>query len=150
VKSGELQRKTPLRRKPLRRVVIVHDGRVRVRRHVDERRIAWNRAIRGTVCVVCRERPAVEGHHIVKEQVLRRYAAGCGYDFEEARFDWRNRLGVCRDCHANHHSRSRPISREVLWRFAPWVFDFARELGLEWALDREYPEATSDRMEAVA
>jgi hypothetical protein len=146
-RTTDLQRKSPLRRKPLRRVVIVHDGKTRARREVDDRRLIWNRAIRGTLCVVCQKRPATEGHHILKEQVLRRYAAAHGYDFEEVRFDPRNRLGVCKDCHANHHSRAQPITRETLWRFARWVFDFARTVDLEWALDREYPEPVR---EAVA
>lgn len=146
MKSGELQRKTPLRRgpkrKPMRRVVIVHDGKAHGRRTFDDRRLVWNRAIRGTLCVVCQQRPATEGHHIIKEQVLRRYSTSNGYDVEDVRFDPRNRLGVCKDCHANHHSRARPITRETLWRFARWVFDFARTVDLEWVLDREYPAAT--------
>lgn len=144
MKRSELQRKAPLRRKPLRRVVVVRGGRPRGRRVVDERRGRWNRAIRGTVCVVCRGRPATEAHHIVREQVLRREAPGRGFDFDEVRFDPRNRLGVCKDCHAAHHARVRPISRETLWRYAPWVFEFATDLDLAWWLDREYGQPVKD------
>lgn len=99
----------------------------------------WTGEIRGTVCVVCEESPACQGHHIIPAQLLRREALRREVKLPVILWDRRNRLGVCPDCHANHHARSRPIRRSVLLRVAAWVFDFACEWGLEWALDREYP-----------
>lgn len=132
-------KRTALKRgKPLRRVVVMTGGKAIGHRQVDKRKILWNAAVRGSICVACRERPATEGHHIVKEQTLRKYARQRGYDFETVRFDTRNRLAVCKRCHANHHSGYRRFSKELLLRFARWVFDFARELDLEWALERDY------------
>jgi hypothetical protein len=126
------------RGKPLRRVLVMTAGDKRAKRTVDERRVLWNRAIRGTVCVACQKRPAVEAHHIIREQVLRRYATEHGYDFEDVRFDPRNRLGLCKHCHGEHHSGKARLSHDLLWRFARWVYTFAEEIGLEWTLDREY------------
>jgi hypothetical protein len=100
----------------------------------------WREEIKGSLCVVCEKRIATEGHHIIRFQVLRREAKRLGYELAAVAFDRRNRLPVCADCHANHHSRSRPIGRDVLLRVARWVFDFARETGLEAALEREYPQ----------
>jgi hypothetical protein len=101
---------------------------------------------------VCKEAPATQGHHIIAAQLLRREALRRSVALLPILWDRRNRLGVCPDCHANHHGRSRPIVREVLLRDAVWVFGFARELNLEWALDREYPQQSRDgnQMEAVA
>lgn len=104
--------------------------------------MAWNMAIRGLPCAACQTKPAVEAHHIIRVQVLARHAASNGYDLDTVRWDGRNRLGLCRDCHANHHGGNGRLPRELLWRYARWVFGFAEDLGLGWALDREYPEAT--------
>lgn len=140
---SQLKRKTPMKRgKPLRRVVVMTAGDKRTKRVVDERRTRWNRAIRGSVCAACRERPATEAHHIIREQVLRRYASERGFDFDEVRFDGRNRLGLCRDCHANHHSGAKRLSVELLWRSARLVFDFAEGLDLSWVLERDYVAAS--------
>jgi hypothetical protein len=89
----------------------------------------------------------VAGHHLIRQQTLRKEAAAGGFDFESVRWDLRNQLPVGEPCHASHHNASRRIPRDVLEAYAPGVFDFARELGLTWALDREYPEPVR---EAVA
>lgn len=138
MKQSELQRKTALRRgrpKPLS---------VSAR----EKSEAWHRGI-GCTCMVCGNTYRVEcdAHHIVPLQTLRREAKRLGFDFERVRWDRRNRLACCRICHERHTSRHRPISRSVLVRHASKVFQFARELNLTWALDREYPEPVR---EAVA
>lgn len=138
MKPSQLQRKMPLRRgrpKPL---------------SVSEREksVAWHRGI-GCTCMVCGNTYRVEcdAHHILPVQTLRREAKRLDFDFERARWDRRNRLACCRVCHERHHSRHRPISRDVLQEHAPKVFQFARELGLTSQLDHEYPEPVR---EAVA
>jgi hypothetical protein len=173
-RSSGLQRKTPRRRTPL-----VHysplgregqlsietreatadeymhaNGRKRKRGRRGEekrRRAAWAAHARGKRCAVCGHpgcRP-VAGHHLLRVQVLRKEAGFRGFDFDVVLWDLRNQLPVGEPCHAAHHNASRRIPRAVLETHTPEVFDFARELGLEWALDREYPSA-GERMEAVA
>jgi hypothetical protein len=174
MKRSELQRKTPLRRTtPLVRYsAIGREGqrsmetrmatpleyaqangkRKRSRRGEGRgRRARWGVHARGKCCAVCGrpDCPGVEGHHIIRVQVLRKEAGFRGFDFEAVRWDLRNQLPVGRLCHAAHHSASRRIPRAVLEAHTPLVFEFARELDLEWALDREYPPA-GDRMGAVA
>jgi hypothetical protein len=100
----------------------------------------WKGEVFGTICVVCLERPATEGHHIISVQRLRQEAKRRGFELLDVLWDRRNRLPVCSTCHARHTNRSRPIQRRVLLLFARWVFDFAREIDLEHVLDREYPD----------
>lgn len=126
------------RRKPLRRVVTVKAGVASARLVADEAPAIWHRGIEGTTCVACRKRPAVDAHHIIKVQTLRKEAEARGFDFERARWDTRNRLGLCRQCHSGHHSGKGRLTHDLLWRFARWVYDFAEGLDLEWVLDRDY------------
>lgn len=145
MKRTELKRTDSLKRgkrrkPPLRRVVIVESEKPRVRLERDDRPVRWSMAVRGLPCAACRSKAAVEAHHIIRVQVLRRYAVSNGYDFDDVQWDGRNRLGLCRDCHANHHAASRKLPRELLWHYARWVFEFADELGLGWVLDHDYPE----------
>ena len=94
----------------------------------------WHRMPWLQLCEVCNENPADEAHHAIKEQILRRLRR-YGVDFQTVRFDVRNRLWVCRSCHEPHTNASKRIHVSCLP--AP-VFEFADELKLEWALEREY------------
>jgi hypothetical protein len=134
----EKARKGLKRRKPLVSRVTVKAGRTRVRRVPDELPAIWHRGIEGTVCVACRKRPATDAHHIIRVQTLRKEATGRCFDFETVRWDTRNRLGLCRQCHGEHHSGKARLTHELLWRYARWVYGFAEHLGLECALEREY------------
>lgn len=116
------------RRKPLRAR--------RSRRPASE--AGWHEEILGSVCVACEERPAVEGHHIIRVQVLRREAETRGFVLADVIWDRRNRLPLCRECHAEHHSGKRRLSHDLLYRVARWVYDFAEGLDLEWVLERDY------------
>lgn len=138
------------RRKPLRRSVTVKAGKVRSRLVPDELPAIWHRGIEGTTCVGCQRRPAVEAHHIIRAQTLRKEAQARGFDFETVRWDARNRLGLCRSCHAEHHSGKQRLSHDLLWRYARWVYAFAEDLGLEFALEREYTAPVYARTEAAA
>lgn len=73
----------------------------------------------------------VQGHHVLTQQALRKRG------FEEFLWDKRNRLATCEGAHMRHHTRIRPIPRELLPDSA---FEFAAELGLTWLLERVYPE----------
>lgn len=105
-------------------------------------RAAWAAHGRTGLCLVCGHRPATQGHHIVTQQELRKAAVDTGVELAAIRWDRRNLLPVCDGCHANHHSRSRPISLAVLRVHAPLVFAFAAEVGRAWWLTRTYPDGT--------
>lgn len=158
MKRTELQRRTPLVRYSAlgregqlsietRRATPGEYARVngltrkRSRRRGMGRRASWAIHARGKCCAVCGN-PAcqpVAGHHLIRVQTLRKEATLRGFDFEVVRWDLRNQLPTGEVCHASHHNASRRIPRAVLEAHAPQVFEFARELDLEWVLDREYP-----------
>lgn len=88
--------------------------------------------------------PAEEAHHLLTRQSLRRSLPPAAYAV--AAMDPRNGIPLCRECHADHHSRRHPICRDAL---RPVAFEFAAELDerfgtrlLAW-LDRTYPEQTA-------
>lgn len=127
---------------------------------------AWIAGVRDRPCGVCgatkRQRVTVRGHHVVRQQVLRRIAkathrrTGEDYFTVEQRLLWdrRNLMPICDPCHEAHHppARSRRITRAEVRRAAPQVEQFARELGREAVndLDREYPESPTTRALAGA
>jgi hypothetical protein len=125
--------KPPRRQAPLRR---------RFRRQIDRQASeAWARGIRAKTCAVCGKRcGTVQGHHVLYQQWLRQVARERGLEFEQLRWDKRNRLPVGERCHGAHHSARRRITRDVLRRHAPKVFQMARELGLTGRLEATYPE----------
>lgn len=103
----------------------------RVRSQTREPAPSWWRAQPGEACARCGMQ-AADGHHIVTAQFLRVNG------FADRLWDPRNRLPLCRQCHAAHHG-TRRITRRFLLMNAPGVFAFAAELGVDWVLDREYP-----------
>jgi hypothetical protein len=133
-----LRRKTGLKQRPRdpqkRRI---QSGRLTF----DDHRAIWHRGIMGLRCQCCAKRPAMDAHHIIPVQVLRRMAATNGYDFEVVRWDNRNRLGLCRQCHGDHHSGKAKLPKSLLWRKAPLVFKFAEQYGLSNVIDRYYLDA---------
>ena len=80
--------------------------------------------LEGGVCI-----GEVQGHHILSKQLLRRR----GLFFEM--LDHRNRLAVCEHRHEQHTTGYKPIPRAAL---PASVFEFAKELDLEWWLDKHY------------
>jgi hypothetical protein len=87
---------------------------------------------------MCGAKAGVQGHHVITQQQLRIAASELNKDFERLRWDTRNRLPLCARHHAAHHSAFHRIPRDVLEKACPKVFQFARELGLEWWLERTY------------
>lgn len=100
---------------------------------------SWKAGVATAACVMCAARP-VHGHHIVTQQEIRKAAARTGGDVDELLWDQRNRLALCADCHASHHARSHPIPFNVLLTHAPASLEFASELGLDWWIERTYPD----------
>lgn len=132
MKRVSLQRKSVLQRpgRPLKQ-----SRRRIVDREASE---AWARGVHGKGCIVCGARPS-QGHHVITQQALRRHAADRDMDAQRLLWDRRNRVPVCAICHHAHHAWTRRLPLSLVERHAPRVRQFARELGLEWLLDREYP-----------
>lgn len=121
-------RKTPkLKRSRPKRIPVEHRAAAE-----EWRNMPWLQR-----CEVCWERPAVDPHHCVRDQVLERLAGPrrFGWDYQAVRWDVRNRLWVCRECHATHTDHAPLIP---IWKLPMRVFEFARELQIEWVLEREY------------
>jgi hypothetical protein len=128
-RSGALERRALPKRRSQKRPLAVSD---RIKSE------GWHAGVEGHLCAVCGRRRAEAGHHIIRVQTLRKEALSRGFDFERVRWDVRNRLAVCGECHERHHKASRRIPLALLRRKAPKVFQFARELGLAHVLQRDY------------
>jgi len=90
---------------------------------------------------------ADDAHHVIGKQPLKRLAASTAHDerLDEQSYrtlltrllwDPRNGVAVTRSTHDAHHNRSRPIPRSSL---PDCAFAFAREVGLERLIERDYP-----------
>lgn len=96
------------------------------------------RLARASRCVICGARRP-RGHHVIRQQLMRRQSQSLGLDFEEVRWDTRGLLALCDRCHTRHHSRMAPVPLSVVLYHAPRVVALAKELDLTWWLSREYP-----------
>lgn len=79
----------------------------------------------------------MQGHHVIAQQRLRRFASAHGMDPVALVWDPRNGMPVARSRHGQHTLRGHPIPRSALLE-SNW--EFAREHGLDWMLERDYPE----------
>lgn len=72
----------------------------------------------------------IEGHHVITRQSLRK--RGLSY------LDWdtRNSLACCQRAHRRHTGAVERISYE---RLPAAAIEFAKEVDLDWQLDRFYP-----------
>lgn len=137
-RGGFLPRYTPIERKSR-----IRKGTKGFRRYEGQegfREAVLKRDGLSRPCVVGCGRVAVEAHHIVYKRTLSNFLDL--YDIEEYPLerqvtDPRNGLPLCRHCHDNHHNASQPIPRELIPEVA---WDFARELRLDWWLERHYPK----------
>lgn len=126
---------TPLRAKPRPPLTDEQLRRALVRR--------WSEHARNKPCAVCgaRYKPgvvAIQGHHIVPLQVLKRE----GVDVR-GQFDLRNALALCaepapRRCHQRFELGMLSIPLTVVRAKAPKAEQFAREHGLSVQLERRY------------
>ena len=82
-------------------------------------------------CAIC-NRPAVHHHHLIPKQVLRREGR------RDRLSDPRGLMPLCFECHFNHESWARRITRDEL---PASVWAFARELGEPFVVrvEQDYP-----------
>lgn len=105
----------------------------------------WKAAVCRGGCIMCSAFPVpptlregrradfrrVEGHHVLAKRHLKREG------FAGRLWDTRNGMGLCAYHHARHEARMQPVPYDLIPEGA---FEFALELGLDWILEREYPE----------
>jgi hypothetical protein len=103
-----------------------------------ERSEAWARHAQSKPCALCGSR-LVQGHHVITQQELRRIARSKGLDVDRLLWDRRNCLALCQRHHDAHHSWSHRLTLDLVLAKCPKVAQFARELDLEWWLERNYP-----------
>lgn len=137
-RSGGLERKgNGLKRKRKPR-------RSDLARRLSER---WASEVRGRPCAACGRMTdypraiVVEGHHIVRQALLKARGAALEWTEEELTrrlWDTRNRLPLCGDCHRRHHSKMKKLSWKLVRDHAPKVEQFARETGLMGEARRDY------------
>jgi hypothetical protein len=105
---------------------------------------AWAHHARSKTCAVCGSE-RVQGHHVVTKQQLRKVARAEGLDAGRVLWDLRNCLALCERHHAAHHSWARRLTLSFVLDHCPKVAQFARELGSDWWLEKEYPEMDDTR-----
>lgn len=84
-----------------------------------------------------------DAHHILPARYIRGYVRSLKLPAAEARvllrsllWDRRNGMSLCRSCHDNHESAFRRVPRVAIPMKAR---QFARELEMEYVIDRLYP-----------
>lgn len=80
--------------------------------------------------MVCGDQVGTQGHHVIEKSYLKRNGLG------RLRWDQRNFMPLCQRHHSRHTGAFQRVPRHLL-SAANWAF--ARELGLEWYLERYYP-----------
>lgn len=121
----------PKRRVGLRRRKPIQRGR-RKSYGVDDSiaRRHWREQVTAGGCVMPGPHGGfVQGHHIITKDLLKREGHSTRL------WDTRNGLALCEHHHNLHHRRLEPVPMYLLPEGA---HDFAREVGLEWVLDRDY------------
>jgi hypothetical protein len=104
----------------------------------DDRAWAWGHHAHRKQCVLCGAAHP-QGHHVIKQQVLRKACGDLELDYQRVRWDLRNLMPLCDRHHVAHHSRRHPIELEIVLANCPKIVQFATELELVWWLSREYP-----------
>jgi hypothetical protein len=119
----------------------------------------WRRRTTAIGCRVCPNineqcRGIVVGHHILRAQVIRRYASAVAHEqyldadahadlLRDLMWALPNGLGICTRAHSRHHSRIQPIALELIPLAA---IRFAAGIGFGYVIEREYP--SRERMTA--
>lgn len=83
----------------------------------------------------------IEGHHVVRVQIIRDHARTVGVEGDALAFwvwDERNRLPLCRTCHGRHHRRLPALPWAAIEEKAPAAIEFAEEVGLLWRAKLDY------------
>jgi cytochrome c1 len=83
----------------------------------------------GRECLACPpedRRPAVQGHHVVPLQRILKADHLTADEIDALAYDARNGMPVCFECHGDHESYARRISRDQL---SPEHFEWADEHG---------------------
>jgi len=109
-------------------------------------RVEWDVKTKASVCAMCGSNVNVTGHHIIPLRMLK--VAGVP---QSLWYSPLNHLPLCDEpspqrCHKRHELYVRRVPRDVVLAKAPGALDFADEVGLLHAFDREYPVAYDCRV----
>lgn len=163
MRPGPLKRKTPLKRgKPLKRggalkrrarparaqaeIEASHLWKQELsRRCANCGRIEGETYLEGETTVVAR----IEGHHIVRVQILKDYIRGSGrpwtpQEIAALLWDRRNRMPLCELCHTRHHRRLPALAWKLIEERFWEAVAFATELGLLWRVKLDYDQEVTD------
>jgi hypothetical protein len=94
----------------------------------------WHAAVTRAPCLLCGATSHIEGHHVIKQQALRRRAQELGLDPNLLLWDRRIGVALCHDCHANVTAAMLHIP---LGRLPARVFEFCSDFELHWLLERD-------------
>lgn len=107
----------------------------------------WAKGV-GDVCANCGAKADyvevfVEGHHVVRQQLIRRRAIEEDWTQEaldRALWDERNRMDLCRVCHLGRQHGGKPLAWSLVESATPAAIIFAREIGLFRRVARDYAD----------
>lgn len=107
---------------------------------VDDRMAAeaFRRKVCSSPCVVCGSTVDLKAHHVLPKREIKAYASANGLDAAQLRsllWDPRNGLSLCERDHMRHE---RALVRVPLALIPAKAWQFARELGRDWLLERTY------------
>ena len=74
----------------------------------------------------------LQAHHVITQQSLRRR--------DMANLLWDTRNGFCA-CEKSHRRHTLAVERIPRWKLPQHAIEFATEIGLDWQIERYYPEA---------
>lgn len=113
---------------------------------------AWKKKVTRSRCAMCAARGVEidahstrDAHHILPARYIRRYVRSLQLPAEDAAkllrsllYDHRNGLCLCRRCHDKHETGHTRVPRSLL---PVKALQFARELRLDYVIERLYPDA---------
>ena len=130
-KGNALARRNPLRAKP------------KPTREPAEARAArlWWEAVTGKgkmPCAKCGSAWRIQGHHVIAKQELKRWARAHGVNPSDLLWDPDCGMPLCEPCHDNHERAHERVPRHLV---PPKAVAFAHRLGLDYVIERNYPES---------
>lgn len=99
-------------------------------------------AMHGRACRSCQQ-PAVHAHHAITQQALVDHLRARLQDDHALKLilsDPRNGMPLCKPCHDAHHHPAVNDGRIPFSALKPCHLEFAAEHGLEWWLEKHYPQ----------
>lgn len=154
--SSQLKRTSSLNRSTKKRPLF--DDRLMCQEWHDHTIAQAPKRGRHRVCPVCGVVPSetnpFEAHHVTTKEAIKKYVASLGLDAREAAerlarllWDFRNGLPCCQRCHTKHTMAKKRIPVSLVTRKHR---QFAREIGLEYLIERLYAALPASNVRRAA